>query len=387
MLKYSILFTMILTLFQSAVATAQPYEIGHRSLTMNDPARSRDIPCHFYYPAVTSGDNVAVATGQFPLIVYGHGFSMGYDAYMNFVDELVPLGYVICLPTTEGGLSPNHETFGLDLKFLNSDIKTKSTADAGFFLYQKLTDRSAIMGHSMGGGASFLAAANNTDITTLVNFAAAETSVSAIAAAANVSKPALLFIGEKDGVTPPNDHQIPMYNNIPPGCKGSITIKGGGHCYFANYNLACSTGELFTSPQPTISREDQHLAVFNALKPYLAWMLKGEGAQRQVFENVIGQTSTYSSQFTCSVASIEENNTSFLLYPNPVNDELIIETNDQQPISVNIFSVDGQLLHNANSIQNSFPYIQIKMQNFSSGIYIVRIQTDKNTFYQKVIKQ
>jgi predicted dienelactone hydrolase len=150
--KYSKIGFFMLFVFFFFQLTGQPFPIGKRDLTLNDPSRNRNIPCTFHYPGVSAGNNVAVATGQFPVIVFGHGFSMGVGAYENFADELVPLGYIICLPTTEGGLSPNHETFGLDLKFLNGEIKSKGTSDPSFFLYQKIADRTAIMGHSMGGG-------------------------------------------------------------------------------------------------------------------------------------------------------------------------------------------------------------------------------------------
>ena len=42
------------------------------------------------------------------------------------------------------------------------------------------------MGHSMGGGAAFLASANNTAIETVIGLAPAETTPSAEAAAASV---------------------------------------------------------------------------------------------------------------------------------------------------------------------------------------------------------
>lgn len=385
MLKYSTFILCVLLFAQQVFA--QTYQKGHRSLTLTDPARSRNIPCHFYYPATTSGDNVPVAAGQFPFIVFGHGFLMGYDAYMNFVDALVPLGYILCFPTTEGSMMPSHEAFGLDLKFLNNEIKLKGSTDASFFLYQKVTNKSAIMGHSMGGGASVLAAAGNTNFTTLVNFAAAETNPSAISAASNVTVPVLMFIGEKDGVTPPNNHQLPIYNNIPPGCKGTVTIKGGGHCYFANYNLACATGEMTTSPQPTITREAQHLAVFNALKPYLAWMLKGDGSQRQVFENVIAQTATYSSQFTCSVASVDEFSLPVSLYPNPVEDFLTLELPGSENATIELYSVDGKLItiEHSNNAENKF--FTLNLGSLSQGIYILKIRIGNDIINQKIMKK
>lgn len=381
MKNYSKILICIIGLFYGTTLLAQ-HSIGHRSLTLNDPSRARDIPCHFYYPAATDGDNVAVSSGQFPFIVFGHGFSIGYDAYMNFVDELVPLGFIICFPTTEGGLSPNHETFGLDLKFLANEIKAKGNTDPAFFLYQKLTTKSAIMGHSMGGGSSFLAAASNTNITTLVNFAAAETDVSAIAAASNVTVPVLVFIGEKDGVTPPVDHQIPMYNAIPAGCKGKITVLGGGHCYFANYNLACSTGELFTSPQPTISRDDQHLAVFNVLIPYLNWMLKDQGTQRTVFETTIAQTSVYNAEFSCSIAQIEEENVETFVYPNPFGNELVLSASDAE---VEIVTIEGKSVKTI-FINGDSPAI-IDTSNLTPGLYIMIVKTEVTIQYIKIIKQ
>ena len=321
--KLKLRIGLLLILFP-IVLSAQSFQIGHKEITLNDPSRSRDILCHFYYPSTIAGNNVAVASGQFPLIVFGHGFSMSYEAYMNFVDSLVPHGFVMCFPTTESGLLPNHLTFGIDLQFLNNEIKSKTQENAGFFLYQKLTDRSAIMGHSMGGGAAFLAAENNTNLTTLVTFAAAETSVSAIAAAANISVPAIVFMGENDGVAPPAEHQGLMYHGLPSGCKGYIAIRGGGHCYFANDNLACTTAEFFTSPKPTISREEQHEAIFHALIPYLQWMLNGDGLKRQVFESIILESAIYSSQFDCSEASINEFDKDYILFPNPVAEVMTV---------------------------------------------------------------
>jgi len=386
MKKYSKIGFFMLFVFFFSQLTGQPYPIGKRDFTLNDPSRNRDIPCTFHYPGVSAGSNVAVATGQFPVIVFGHGFSMGVGAYENFANELVPLGYIICLPTTEGGLSPNHQTFGLDLKFLNSEIKSKGTNDPSFFLYQKVADRSAIMGHSMGGGSAFLAAENNTNLTTLVTFAAAETTVSAIAAAANISVPAILFIGENDGVTPPADHQIPMYNNLPAGCKGRITIKGGGHCYFANYNLACATGELFTSPQPSITREAQHLAMFNALKPYLAWMLKDEGPQRQVFEQVIGQTATYTSQFNCTMVSVETHDNQVLVYPNPAGNILNVEVFGNNVTEYRIFSVDGRLLLSSET-GNANQTFSIDIGWLAGGVYFLNLFNGQNWNSYRILKQ
>jgi hypothetical protein len=65
-----------------------------------------------------------------------------------------------------------------------------------------------------------------------------------------------------------------MYNALASSCKTRIGIVGGGHCYFADYNFNCCFGEGTTSPQPTISRDQQHEIVAQLLFPYLDLCLK-----------------------------------------------------------------------------------------------------------------
>ncbi len=115
---------------------SQTFQVGHRQVTYIDPARNnRQIQTEIYYPANTAGDNVPVASGQFPFLVFGHGFLMDWDSYKWMWDSLVPLGYIIAFPRTEGSISPNHLEFGKDLRFLNEKIKSENTNSTSF-LYQ-----------------------------------------------------------------------------------------------------------------------------------------------------------------------------------------------------------------------------------------------------------
>ena len=63
-----------------------------------------------------------------------------------------------------------------DLKFLITEIKNSGAGT--IIASSSIAGPSAIMGHSMGGGASFLATENYTAITTMVSFAAANTNPS-----------------------------------------------------------------------------------------------------------------------------------------------------------------------------------------------------------------
>lgn len=348
------------------------YAIGHRTITFNDPSRSRDIECEVYYPALVSGDDVACASGSFPVIVFGHGFSMGVDAYDNFVDTLVPQGYVIFLPTTEAGMiGVDHEDFGLDLRFLNNEIISEATSNSLFFLYGHFNGKTALAGHSMGGGASFLAAENNSNITCLFNFAAAETTPSAISAAANISVPVMIFEGENDGVAPPASHQDLMYDALTTNCRYKVVILGGGHCYFANYNLACSTGELFTSPQPTISREEQHDCQFDILLPFLDWQLYGNSSSKTLLEDSLQNSTRISATFTCPSTGLNDLGNQIMVYPNPATDQIFVELTEIADFTVQISDLQGKVLYSeAIDAQNS---IKLDLSEFASGMYIIGV--------------
>jgi pimeloyl-ACP methyl ester carboxylesterase len=285
MKKYYLSTLFIFGLFFSTLA--QPFAIGSVSTTYVDPDRgNRNIPSEVFYPALTSGSNAPLADGVFPVVVVGHGFAMTYAAYQFLWEALVPLGYIVALPKTESSIfpAPSHSNFGLDMAFLVNEIKAAGL-DVQSQFYGKVAANAALIGHSMGGGASFLGAANNENIAAVIGFAPAETNPSAIAAAAGVSASTLIFAGSNDCVTPPAQHQIPIYENVPDGRKMLVTVNGGGHCFFADYNFFCSVGEGSCSPSPAITRAEQQNITLSILIPFLDFQLKGSFEQWQNFNS------------------------------------------------------------------------------------------------------
>jgi len=284
-------------------------QIGHTTITFNDPVRTggfgsgggagRQIQTEIYYPAATTGDDVPVLNNTYPVIVFGHGFVMSWDAYANIWEHYVALGYILAFPRTEGGISPNHNEFGLDLKIVETKLQALN-ADATSLFNNKLLPNSAIMGHSMGGGATILAGANNSTIKAIVGMAPAETNPSAIAAATSVTVPSLIFSGSGDGVTPPADHHIPIYNALTSSCKSFVNIIGGGHCYFANSSTTCDFGELTSISSVTINRTTQHTRTFSILDPFLDYHLKGNCSSKAQFLNLMASSPTgFANQTSC----------------------------------------------------------------------------------------
>ena len=183
-------------------------------------------------------------------------------------------------------------------------MKSENLNPASLF-YEHIAEGSAIMGHSMGGGAAFLACENFNDVSAMITFAAAETNPSAIQAAASIQVPALVFSGSNDCVTPPPNHQVPMYNNLASSCKTFISITGGGHCYFADYNFNCAFGELTCSPSPTITRAQQHAIILSHLVPYLEFHLKGNQQSWITFNNLLNNPSGITSSQSCTIRLLD----------------------------------------------------------------------------------
>lgn len=301
---------LLLSLFASAIGFSQPYQIGHRTITFNDPSRTggfgsgggagRQIQSEIYYPSSTAGNDVAISNGEFPYIVFGHGFVMTWDSYQNFIDHYVPLGYVLVFPRTEGSFSPVHADFALDLSVAGTKMEALSN-DASSFFYQAWNGKKAVMGHSMGGGSSFLAAAQNTaNFDILVGFAPAETNPSAINVSSGISIPVLVFSGTEDAVTPPDEHHRPMYDSVSIGCKHFIAVTDGGHCYFANSSTTCDFGESASGGNVSITRAVQHDITFDALDPYLDFYLMENCSSWPVFTTQRDTDTRIQSLFSCS---------------------------------------------------------------------------------------
>lgn len=302
------LLTLGLIFINLSQLFSQNHSIGHTTINFVDSSRNnRVIQTEIYYPASTQGNNVPAIQGAFPVIVFGHGFVMAWDAYENLWTELVPQGYIMAFPRTEGNaFSTNHQRFGWDLQFLVTRMQQES-GDIASILYNTMAPETALMGHSMGGGASFLAADSlcvngNINLKTLVGLAPAESTsngVSSINSAKSVTVPSLIFSGAQDGVTPPNDHHIPMYDSLNAICKNFISITGGAHCYFAEPNFNCDFGESTSSTGISITRSEQHQTTNDFLNLWLAYTLKGDCNAFDIFNDSLTNSTRVVTQQQC----------------------------------------------------------------------------------------
>ena len=117
---------VLLLIFSLTSSWCQPFAIGHSTINFIDSSRgNRSIATEIYYPADEAGDNVSLTIASmqtFPVLTFGHGFVMTWDAYQNIWEAMVPRGYIMAFPKTEGGISPSHIEFGKDLAFVSTQV-------------------------------------------------------------------------------------------------------------------------------------------------------------------------------------------------------------------------------------------------------------------------
>ncbi len=309
-MKFS-LFTI--SLFSTITLSAQIFPIGSRTITFNDPSRTggfgsgggpgRQIQTEIYYPAVSAGANTAVANGKFPVVVFGHGFVMTWDVYRPLYDSLARLGYICALPRTEGDISPSHTDFAKDLALvLDRLIQADTVASSPFF--GKVNGRGAIGGHSMGGGASFLADQYTNNATCYLTMAPAITNPSSSVAARTITKPMCILSGTRDCVAGYSGHQKPMYDSLKVSeCKQLVSITNARHCSFSNgSSTTCNFGEGSSGcGSSSLSTAQQLVIVRSIMIPYFNYFLKGICSEWDVFQNYITTTSGISTEQVCNM--------------------------------------------------------------------------------------
>jgi dienelactone hydrolase len=400
------------------ISQAQTFPVGHMSINFKDPSRTstgysisggiamtgtgRTIGTEVYYPATVAGNNSTVASGQFPIIVFGHGFAMTYDNYDNVYNRLASLGYIVLLPRTESGIFPTpvHADFGLDLKSLANQgmaLNTINTPTALAVFNGKVIQKSAIGGHSMGAGCSFLAAASNNTLTCIFNFAAATSNntPNSIASASLVTVPALLISGEKDSVADSlvqNDH----YNSTASTKKFHAIIKGVTHCDFGN-----GTSGTCTIGQAACSGTGCNAVLFEKymtyVEPFLANQLKNNCAEGNRFMDSINTASPnrvgrkITGSIACASTGMQKQTllNNFSIFPNPTEGKLNISYSAEAttPVLFELYDISGRLVLQSSETASGNMKKEINIENIDNGSYILFIHQNelKNAF--KIIKQ
>jgi len=91
------------------------------------------------------------------------------------------------------------------------------------------------------------------------------------------------------------------------------------------------------------------------------------------------------SMLPAGIADFTNNNDDVILYPNPASDKFQIKSEKLKVKSIEIFTLQGQVVMNALS-QNKNT-VELDVSSLSKGIYLVKIQCEKNIVNKKIVVQ
>ena len=380
--------TLLVVFAFFVVAFSFAQGLGHTTLTFTDATRNnRSIPCEVYYPALSAGDNIAaldpafLALTGYPAIAVGHGFVIGAANYSLIAEQLIPFGFVVALVNTETGFSPSHENFGLDLAFVTHALQQESQNSTSILYNIVNQEKEAIIGHSMGGGAAWLAAASDPLIDALVGLAPAETNPSAIAAAVSVNCNTLVFSGSEDAVTPPADNHQPIFDGTN-GCKTFVSLTGGSHCGFIDSGTLCDFGEPLGGSLP---RADQQEAYLTLMTAWLRYFLNAECVEALYTDYVTSHSFVSADPLaTCMLCgNIEDSNKiGMRLMPNPSNGIFEVQWKEEVFQFIEILDATGKSIIREKVLQQHRMKVN---EALPSGIYLVKLSNEKSIVTQNLI--
>ncbi len=288
----------------AAADDSQPgaFAVSQRTVTVTR-SNGSSFSAQIRYPATAASANAPFAptAAPAPAVSFGHGFLSAVDLYDSTMDHLASHGYVVIATTSEGGLLPSHANFALDIRQCLTWLEQQDATPASWLAGAVDESAFGVSGHSMGGGASALAAAD-TRIKCLATLAAAETNPSSSAAAASIQRPSCFIVGSQDSIVPPATTQNQF--NACDAPRILTTIAGGSHCGFVdNPIIACDSG--------TLARADQLAKTRALLLAFLDTHLRADAADfAQVWGGapaVAGTTALRDARMTSalSTAAIE----------------------------------------------------------------------------------
>lgn len=343
------------------------FAIGNLSMTYTDASRNRDLPFELMYPASTDGNEVACADGVFPYVVIAHGFSMQASDYTYLAEELCSNGYMVLQLATESGFVPSHGDYGLDILYLATHFREENIMD-GSLLAGHVMAKAGVIGHSMGGGSAWLAAAQaDGNIDCLVGMAPAETNPSAIDAAPQVVMPAMILSGSSDEVTPPAQNHQPIFDGTSSSCKVFVNVLEGSHCGFADGGTLCQIGELGFNG---LTAASQQSITQDLVKAWMDWHLKDLSTAASIIEGYDGTQSNTQTQNNCVTSSVEDiSYSNIILFPNPCEDKLVIK-GISEGRNLIVYSSEGQRVA-VNYHLRDRKCAELDVTSLAHGVYFV----------------
>lgn len=181
-----------------AAAPTTPSALHHPTFEYVSHRGPHRIASGVLDPAGVPGYVYAPVSGRdLPVIGFAHGWLQPIRRYTETMRYLASWGFVVVAPATERGPIPSAAGLGADLSRSLRAVANSSLAGGVLTVSDK---KFGVVGHSVGGGAAVLAAANDAGIKAVVAVTPSASKV-ALRAAGNVLAPGLILVGKYDAMS------------------------------------------------------------------------------------------------------------------------------------------------------------------------------------------
>jgi dienelactone hydrolase len=351
------------------------YPVGEQAISFVDANLNQPtVSAYLWYPATSAGNQTPFASGQFPVVVFGHGFNMSYLDYKNLCSHYASHGYIVAAPDVQNGFSVDHQEYAHEMIAVK-DYLLNSGNDNTSILYQHISGTSAIMGHSMGGGSAYLAAGIDTSLDAVIGLAAAETTPSCIQSLQTNQVPFQGIGGSQDNVCPESTNLQPMYAAVI-GEKHWVSLTGGAHCKFTDTTTLC---DLF-SGAGTLSRSTQRSLTKRYTTSFLEYYLKGntqwvsficgDSITSDIGAGIVSAQYQVNACYPLSISESENNFERVIIYPNPSNGKVFL-SGINFPVNCRVYDVTGKLVL-VKEITD-----ELSLESLTSGVYTIHAGEEK----------
>jgi dienelactone hydrolase len=134
-----------------------------------------------------------------PAVVFGHGWLQPSERYHGLLRHLASWGIVAASPGTQRGPLPSHRLYAADLRTALDVCVGVRLGDGDISVDP---GKLGLAGHSTGGGAAVLAAADDSRVRAVATVSAAEVRPSALSAASRCAMSGLHLVGGRDLIAP-----------------------------------------------------------------------------------------------------------------------------------------------------------------------------------------
>ncbi|MGE0143620.1 MAG: alpha/beta hydrolase family protein [Planctomycetota bacterium] len=282
-----------------------PYAAGSRTLSVpGRPGGNNSVTLQVWYPAQSAGANAPIEPTALPapLVVFGHGFSLSAGLYDSLYRHLATHGFVVAgVATEEGLLTGNLPRFVNDFAATVTGMRAAASDPSSPFLGAVAADtRANAAGHSFGGAAAIVAAADHPDLFASVTpMAATSTSpqgVDILGAARRLGVPVLHLGASADTIVPPPQNLDPLFQATP-GDSLLVEILGGNHSAFHERWAI----DRLLEPPGSISIAEQQRRIRRVWLPFLEWSLRDVTSR---LDYLLGPTHRNDSGWSRSLARL-----------------------------------------------------------------------------------